>query len=886
MEAVTPSDQPQLVARLLGAAQAASIAVAVIGAVITLGWLLNIPALRELYLPLAPMKVNTAVIFVLLGVALWFSIRAETYEDGSAPVWPRWVAIGGGAIALATLVQYITGIDLGIDQLLRHDPAPVAAPGRMSPATALCLMALAIAILGVDSVWAERVTLVVALLAHIALLGYLYGVRDLYTIRHTNSVAMLTAGTGYLLAVGVVMARPQRGVMQLVSSDSSGGVLVRRLLPAVIVLPAVLALIRQWGEHAGYYGTGMGRALLVAANSVIFVSLSWWTATAIGRIDVQRRAAEAKVRESAARKAAMLESAMDAIISFDAKGTILEFNPAAEAMFGRPRAAALGTQLVSWLDAGASQSTWRNELANGFGREPSGLRRTGVITAVGGGTALGGIAPPVGELTQSMPPVSGKRLELTALHANGRAFPIEVAVSRIGREQPAMYTAFLRDVTDPKRASADLIASNSRLQVLAGLSDAFATVATNYQSLLDKVARVICDLIGDACHVTLISGDGDQLISAASAHRDPQLEAEYRRHVTGMTVPRYGTDSIYAKVINTEQPVCLDTTPEAAAAAVDDSVKAIVARLNVHSVLAVPIRARGTTIGTLSLLRGEPGHSYRDDDVTMLQDLADRAGLAIENARLYAQLEERVRERTLELEATNQDLESFSYSVAHDLRAPLRTISGFSHALLEDAGDRLEPEGRRHATRIRAAATHMGELIDGLLNLSRVGRQELHRERIDVSALAKTVLGRLRAAHPERDVEVILAPELVAHADPQLVEIVLTNLFSNAWKFTGKQPHGRIELTTKPGERPTVYVVRDNGAGFPPEMADKLFGVFQRLHVAQEFEGTGIGLATVQRIVHGHGGRIWAEGDVDRGAAFYFTLEGRRRSEILQVAVG
>lgn len=241
--------------------------------------------------------------------------------------------------------------------------------------------------------------------------------------------------------------------------------------------------------------------------------------------------------------------------------------------------------------------------------------------------------------------------------------------------------------------------------------------------------------------------------------------------------------------------------------------------------------------------------------------------------RLYAQLEDRVLERTAELESANQELEAFSYSVAHDLRAPLRAISGFSEAVLEDAAGRLAPEDVRRVTQIRDAATRMNELIGALLDLARISRTEPRRRHVDVSALARTVIDGLRAAQPAREVEAVIGDGLVAYADPRLLEIVLSNLLGNAWKFTAKRDRARIEVGVLPGGPPPVYFVRDNGAGFDPAQTGKLFGAFQRLHTAAEFEGTGIGLATVQRIIRRHGGLIWAEAELDRGATFYFTLQ-------------
>jgi light-regulated signal transduction histidine kinase (bacteriophytochrome) len=239
----------------------------------------------------------------------------------------------------------------------------------------------------------------------------------------------------------------------------------------------------------------------------------------------------------------------------------------------------------------------------------------------------------------------------------------------------------------------------------------------------------------------------------------------------------------------------------------------------------------------------------------------------------YDPVEQRVRERTAELQAVNEQLEAFSYSVAHDLRAPLRSIVAFSQALHDDHADRLGPEAGGHLTQIRRAALRMGHLIEDLLNFSRLSRSELRRERVDLSALARATLARMRAGHPERDVEVVVEDGMFAHADARLVDIVLTNLLGNAWKFTGKRARARIEVAARHGDGPVVYLVRDNGAGFDPAYAGQLFAVFQRLHPAHEFDGTGIGLATVQRLIQRHGGKVWAEGEVERGATVYFTLE-------------
>jgi PAS domain S-box-containing protein len=230
--------------------------------------------------------------------------------------------------------------------------------------------------------------------------------------------------------------------------------------------------------------------------------------------------------------------------------------------------------------------------------------------------------------------------------------------------------------------------------------------------------------------------------------------------------------------------------------------------------------------------------------------------------------------RTAQLEAANKELEAFSYSVSHDLRAPLRSIDGFSQALLEDCADALDEQGKSYLHRVRAAAQRMGSLIDDFLNLSKVTRSEIHVERLNMSNLARSIAAGLQKTQPERQVEFQIEDGLDATADARLLRIVLENLLGNAWKFTSKRAQATIEMGVAKSNGGHAYFVRDNGAGFDASYADRLFGAFQRLHAMAEFPGTGVGLATVQRIIQRHGGRVWAEGAVDRGATFYFTLAG------------
>ena len=232
-----------------------------------------------------------------------------------------------------------------------------------------------------------------------------------------------------------------------------------------------------------------------------------------------------------------------------------------------------------------------------------------------------------------------------------------------------------------------------------------------------------------------------------------------------------------------------------------------------------------------------------------------------------------VRKRAEEaLNATNKELEAFSYSVSHDLRAPLRSIDGFSLALLEDCSEQLDAEGKSHLRRIRAATRRMGLLIDELLKLARISRGEMQWEPVDLSAMAKAVLAELREADPQRRVECVVPDGIAAYGDSRSLRVALENLLGNAWKFTSKKEHARIEFGVSQENGNPVYFVRDDGAGFDAAYAGKLFGVFQRLHSEAEFPGVGVGLAIVQRVVLRHGGRISAEGATGKGATFSFTL--------------
>ncbi|OGD24748.1 MAG: hypothetical protein A2Y69_15520 [Candidatus Aminicenantes bacterium RBG_13_59_9] len=418
-----------------------------------------------------------------------------------------------------------------------------------------------------------------------------------------------------------------------------------------------------------------------------------------------------------------------------------------------------------------------------------------------------------------------------------------------------------------------LLRRNRELSVLYAISRA-ATQSLELEEILQRTLEATLEALEvEVGGIYLLESDGKSLtLRAVRGVSDQTIENV--RHV------KWG-EGLSGRAVAEKKPVVQDVKDYPSKRLAPSIIKE-----NLKSLASIPLLSGGQVVGAMNI-SARRARAFPPEELELLAAIGQQLGISVQKARLYEasqhelaerkQVEEALGERTKQLELANQELKSFTHSVSHDLRAPLRVIDGFSVALVEDYEKILPADAQNHLARIRGGVRRMSELIDALLVLSSVSKAEIIRQSVDMSGLAQAVSERLIRTQPDREVEWRIENGLTVVGDSRLLSLVMENLIDNAWKFTSKTDRASIEFGARlQPDGQSVFYVKDNGAGFDMAYADKLGVDFQRLHSVAEFPGTGIGLSTVQRIIRRHDGRVWAEGEVGRGATFYFTLWQRR----------
>lgn len=573
---------------------------------------------------------------------------------------------------------------------------------------------------------------------------------------------------------------------------------------------------------------------LFAADDMALLSLfTGQSATTLDYVSLlaEQRSMAERFRESEARFRGLVESAPDAIVGVDTEGCIVLVNEQAEKMFDYRQDEMVGNRIEILVPDRFREV--HVEHRSGYIREPR---------------------------TRPM----GADLELYARRSDGTEFPVEISLSPLHTEKGLLITSIIRDVTARRQAQEELRQHREQLEEL--VAERTAELSRANERLAQEVAerRRVADALQQSEEryrlLTESALTGVYLIQDGRfKYVNPALASIFGYHMEEI-IGKLGPEDL--------------TAPDDRDRVTENIRKRVAGETKDIRYSFCGLRKDGAPVdvevhGVQVEYEGQPAI------IGTLLDITERKRQEEEIHRLNEELEQRVINRTAQLQAANKELEAFAYSVSHDLRAPLRAIDGFGQALLEDCADQLEDLGRTYLERIRANTQRMGDLIDALLSLSRITRAEMRHEGVDLSALAHRRVVELKGRDAQRKVEFEVESRLMVEGDARLLQIMMENLLDNAWKFTAEQPVARIEfgMTERDGE--AIYFVRDNGVGFDMAYADKLFGAFQRLHSMNDFPGTGIGLATVQRIIRRHGGRVWADAAPDEGAAFFFTLAAR-----------
>jgi PAS domain S-box-containing protein len=789
------------------------------------GWIAGIPLLARLVPLTEPLKMNAAVGLLALSGSI---VVATRRARGGVTA----LALVAFAIGAATAIEHAFAIDLGIDEILVAESQRSVRPGRMSIEASVALMILGIAIpLRVRSNrdrLSGGIAALVSLGALFVLLRYLFFVPDLRELGARVHLSLGGALALLMLGLATAALRPGQGWFGLLErGETAPARLARLIVPFAVAIPIASAWARLAAERAGILTRESSAALGVGLTSVLFIAAVLASAMGLHRSVLAQAAKDEELRRSEERFRLAALATSDALYDWDVTGGVLWWGDGVRTLFG-------------WHpDEVRTDLGWWSERIHPEERDT--VLSSLDATVLGRG--------------------SGWSMEYRFRHRDGswrdvleRGFVIRDAAGSAER-----MIGSLTDLTERKSAERLLRSANEELE--RRVAERTEELQRANERLADEVMirrNAEIDLLGERDFVTAILETlATVLVVIDPTGRVVRMNPAAER-LTGWSAEQIGSTPLWETLIPEEER---------------EAVLGVFRDLRAGDFPSTFENHWKTKAGELRRIAWSNNALVgKDGGIRFIIG----SGVDV-TAERRAQQEQARQKRELELATvalaeSNRELEAFSYSVSHDLRAPLRAIEGFARALEEDAGPLLSGSALDALRRIRAASIRMGELIDALLTLSRIARSELRHDAVALSALAAEVVERLRAADPARRVEVVVTPGLQASGDSRLLRIVLENLIGNAWKFTARTEGSRIEVGQALRPEGAAYYVRDNGAGFDMAYASKLFAPFQRLHSLSEFPGTGIGLATVQRIVARHGGNVWAEAAPGRGATFYFTL--------------
>ena len=896
----------------------AAILLIILGGLVLLGWQFGIDALKSFRPGLPDMKPNTALCLCGSGLALLLYCLSTRFD------WTRWIAgilaIGVLLVAGISFYQDVAGVTLGIDTFLFserpsiHDVSSSRMAINTSIAFTLASIALLLLSLRVLPIVVEGLAVLCGFIGLLGVLGYLYNVESLYGFGKFSRMSILTAPALMLMSAGILTARVDRGPMALVVSDTSAGVIMRRLLPIAVALPVLAGYLRLLGQHAGYYGTEYGLALHVTSVIIVLVGLIWWNALSLYRFEMARRRAESEIvrlNRDLRRRVDELQTVFQVApvglaVAHDAKCTEITANPAFATMLGVPP------------EVNISKSGGEG------GSLPFRVRQNGHEVPVDQLSMQRAAA------TENV--VNGEETEIT--RSNGQTVTLLEYAAPLYDEDGKVRGALgaFVDITDLKQTQASLQTKSRTLETINRVNTQLAAELD-----LELLAQALTDAGRDLSgaeygaffyKVTSETGEEYMLYTISGASRDAFSSTD-APHTSTFFEPTFQGEEIICIGDVEKHPRFGKTGPHFGIPQ---------GHVPVRSYMSAPVVSRsGQVLGALFF--GHPDVDvFGDQEVRLIVGIADQAAIALENAHLYnmarnelAQrrkvehslrelnetLEARVTERTAALERanrrlraevseraraeralertnsalvqSNRELQDFAYVASHDLQEPLRKIGSFAGLLKTEYAEALDETARFYIDRMQHGAERMSQLIHDLLSFSRIATRGAAFREVDLNDTLRGVLSDLDMQITETGATIEVDDLPVLDADPTQMRQLFQNLISNALKFRKSGAPPQISVSVESGETDgeihrdglaTCRIsVRDDGIGFDEKYLDKVFSPFQRLHAQSEYPGTGMGLAICRRIVERHHGTITAQSAPGKGATFIVELPLRQAAE-------